>query len=96
VSKDRLRLGKFNAWALLMLGCIVIYYGLWFRYLGSGREFASLWTPFLLIPIALAVIPVAAFGFAALWGRAPLLGAATAILALGHITVTWLSSLQIR
>jgi hypothetical protein len=79
-----------------MLGCIVTYYGLWFRYIGSGREFSSLWLPFLFIPIPLAVIPVCAFGFAALWGRSPWLGAATVILAIGHITVTWISYSQIR
>lgn len=96
LSKDRLRLDRVNMWAVLMLVCIVIYYGLWLRYISAGQEFSSLWTPFLGIPIPLAVIPVLAFGFAALWGRSLWLGAASVILAIGHITVTWVSYTQIR
>jgi hypothetical protein len=79
-----------------MLTCIVIYYGLWFRYIRSGQEFSSLWRSFLLIPIPLAVIPVCAFGFAALWARSLWLGTASVILAIGHITVNWISYTQIR
>ncbi len=79
-----------------MLSCSVIYHGLRFRYIGSGQEFSSRWLSFLLIPIPLAIIPVGAFGFAALWGRSLWLGAAAVILAIGHITVTWTSYTQIR
>lgn len=96
LSKDRLRLDRVNIWAVLMLVCIAVYYGLWLRYISAGREFSSLWTPFLGIPIPLAVIPVLAFGFAALWGRSLWLGAASVILAIGHITVTWVSYTQVR
>jgi hypothetical protein len=62
----------------------------------TDQEFSSLWLPFLFIPIPLAVIPVCAFGCAALWGRSLWLGAATVILAIGHITVTWISYTQIN
>jgi hypothetical protein len=96
LSKNRFRLDKINIWAMLMLICIVIYYGLWFRYIRADQEFSSLWISFLFIPIPLAVIPVCAFGFGSLWGRSLWLGAATVILAIGHITVTWLSYMQIR
>lgn len=96
LSKDHFRLHKVNIWAVAMLNCIVIHYGLWLRYILAGKEFSSLWTPFLFVPIPLAIIPVGAFGFAALWGRSRWLGAATMILAVGHITVTWMSYAQIR
>ncbi|HYF76578.1 MAG TPA: hypothetical protein VD973_05580 [Symbiobacteriaceae bacterium] len=94
---DALRLaGPRALWAVLMLICMVIYYSLWIRYVLKGQEFATLWRPVLFIPIPLAVFPVCAFGFAALWGRSLWLGAATVVLALGHCAVTWNSYKQVR
>lgn len=74
---------------LLMVVCIVIYYGLWFRYLKDGQSFASLYKPFMIVPIPLAVFPVLAFGFAAWWGQCVWLGVSTALLAIGHWTVSY-------
>ena len=85
-----------SIWGVLMLICMVIYFGLWIRYVLRGQEFAVLWQPLLFIPIPLAVFPVCVFGFAALWGRSLWLGAATVILAVGHCAVTWNSYRQVR
>ncbi len=52
---------------------------------------ATLW----LIAIPLAVFPVLAFGFAALWGRSPLLGVAAVVLAIGHWAVSWNTYVQL-
>ncbi len=74
---------------LLMAICIIIYYGLWVRYIIKGQEYQLLWQPLMLIPVPMAVFPVLAFGFAALWGQSILLGVSTIILAIGHINISW-------
>ncbi|ASA21481.1 hypothetical protein [Paenibacillus donghaensis] len=89
ISKDFFDIQQVNLYMILMIVCILCYYGLWLRYLRAGREFASLWKPVGFIPIPLAVFPVLAFGCAALWGNCIWLGVSTVLLAIGHWTVSW-------
>ena len=85
-----------SVWPVLCLLCLVVYYGLWIRYIAKGRDYKWLWAPFLGIPVPLAVFPVAAFGLAAAWGQSIWLGAATAVLAVGHIAVSLNSYKSVR
>lgn len=95
-SNDYFKLDNINIFMILMIICILIYYGIWIRYVVQGQEFYLIWKPFLFIPIPLAVFPVCAFGFAALWGKYIWLGIATVILAIGHCAVTWNSYKQVN
>ncbi len=76
-------------WFFLMVVCIAAYYGLWARYLGGGRDATAVYRPIGAIPIPMALIPVLAFAFAALWGGSRWLLLATVVLAIGHWTTTW-------
>ncbi len=78
-----------NPALLLMAICIIIYYGLWARYMIMGQEYKLLWQPLIFIPVPMAVFPVLAFSFAALWGQSILLALAAAALAIGHINISW-------
>lgn len=79
---------SFDIWFILSGICIVAYYGLWIRYVVAGRDFALLFK-FYAVPILMAVIPILAFAFIAIWGKSLWLGSATAIFAVGHIVNSW-------
>ena len=85
-----------SVWLVLCLICLLVYYGLWLRYITKGRGYKWLWAPFLGIPVPMAVFPVAAFGFAAAWGQSIWLGIAAAVLAVGHIAVSLNSYKSVR
>ena len=89
MSKDNFHSVRVNAWMLLMLLCIIVYYSLWIRYVVKGQDYSWLWKPLLFIPIPLAIFPVCAYGFAALWGKSVWLGIAALTLAVGHLTVSY-------
>jgi hypothetical protein len=89
MSKDNFQSMKANVWTLLMMFCIIVYYCLWIRYVVKGHDYNWLWKPLLFIPIPLAIFPVCAFLFAALWGKSVWLGIAVVVLAIGHITISW-------
>jgi len=84
--------GEFSQpiWGVLVAASIALYWGLWSRYL-SSRDARALFAPFGIIPIPMAVFPVLAFAFAAAWAASLSLAAATAVLAVGHLTVSWKS-----
>ncbi len=90
-----LRLGM-SAWSALCLICLIVYYGLWIRYIAKGRVYRWLFAPFLGIPVPMAVFPIATFGFAAAWGQSIWLGAAAVVMAVGHIAVSLNSYRSIR
>jgi hypothetical protein len=72
-------------WVLPSGVCVVAYWGLWARYLWRGREFAALYAPLGPLPIPMAVLPLVAFGIAAVTaGWTPLL-AAVGVLTVGHM-----------
>lgn len=89
ISKDFFIMSNINIWMILMSISIIIYWGLWMRYIVKGQDSCWMWKPFFFIPIPLAVFPVCAFGFAALWGKCIWLGIATVILAIGHLSISW-------
>jgi hypothetical protein len=79
----------FGLWAALTAACMILYYALWVRYIAAGRAYALLYKSLWGIPIPMAVFPVLAFFFMALWSRQLWLGAAAAVLAAGHWPVNW-------
>ncbi|MDH6429124.1 MULTISPECIES: hypothetical protein [Paenibacillus] len=89
ISKDNFENVEFGIWAALIFVFITIYYGLWIRYMVKGQQFRLLWAPLLFLPIPMAVLPVCAFGFAAIWGRSFWLGIAVICLAIGHFANSW-------
>ncbi len=72
-----------NLWFYIAVVCVAAYYGLWFRY-ALKRDVKLLFAPFLLIPIPMAVFPVLAFAFIAVWIQSGWLLAAALVLAVGH------------
>jgi len=79
------RLAAAPWWVLPAGVCVVAYWGLWARYLWRGREFAALYASWGPLPIPMAVLPVVAFGIAAVAaGWTPLL-AAVGMLTVGHV-----------
>jgi hypothetical protein len=80
---------EIDSWFILMTICIVIYYMLWIRYFKHNRDIIYLYLPLGKIPIPMAIFPVLAFVFAAIWGKSVLLGIASILLAIGHFKVTW-------
>lgn len=95
-SKDAFGALNFGIWAVLILIFITVYYGLWIRYVVKGRTFRLLYEPFGFIPIPMAILPVCAFGFAAIWGRSAWLGIAVGCLAIGHFANSWHSYLSVK
>jgi hypothetical protein len=74
-----------DLWLIPAAICVICYYGLWIRYAVTGRDFGALFKP-LIIPIPMAVLPILAFGFTALWSGSLWLAATDALFAAGHIT----------
>ncbi|HVN56404.1 MAG TPA: hypothetical protein VMT46_18905 [Anaerolineaceae bacterium] len=72
----------------VMVVCLGLYYYGWGRYALSGRDFQLLFSPYLGLPLPMAVLPVAYFFAAAVLLRSPYLFAAAAVLAVGHIYVS--------
>lgn len=89
LSRDNFKGIKVDLWGFLMIFCIIMYYCLWIRYTVRGQDYKWLWEPFIVIPIPLAVFPILAYGFAAIWGKSIWLGAASVLLAVGHIPLSW-------
>ena len=79
----------FSGWLVGSLACILAYWSLWARYIARGRKFAELYAALGFIPVPMAVFPVLAFAFAALWLASPWLGIAVAVLAVGHLANSW-------
>lgn len=78
-----------DIWFILMVLCVIFYYGLWARYAVKGHDFSLGFKPLLFLPIPMAVFPVFAFGFAAIWGKSVYLGMAVVLLAIGHFVNSW-------
>ena len=78
-----------DIWFGLMVLCIIIYYSLWIRYVIKGHDFSLCFKPLMFLPIPMAILPVLAFVFAALWGKSIYLGIAVVLLAIGHFTNSW-------
>lgn len=75
-------------WPILIIICIGIYYYLWLRYFINKAEFKYLFSSFMHIFGPMAVFPILAFAFMALWGSNIYMGIATIVFAIGHIANT--------
>jgi hypothetical protein len=89
ISKNNFQQVQFGIIAALIVLSIVVYYGLWVRYIVKGRQYNLLWDPLGFIPIPLAVLPVCAFGLAAILGKSIWLSIAVVCLAIGHLANSW-------
>lgn len=89
ISKENYQNARLDIWFVLMALCVIAYYGLWIRYVVKGHDFLLGFKPLGYLPIPMAVFPVSAFGFAALWGRSIYLGIAVVLLAVGHFANSW-------
>lgn len=89
ISKDNFEAASIDVWFYLMVICIVVYYCLWIQYFVQGREFYLLFKPLWFIPIPMAIFPVLAFSFAAIWGKSIWIGISVVLLAVGHFANSW-------
>jgi len=81
------RFDHFSAWIPPLAICVGAYWALWARYV-VRRRFDQLYASLGAIPVPMAVFPVLAFGFAALWASSWWLGIAMVVLAIGHLTTS--------
>jgi len=72
-------------WAAPTLGCLVLYYALWGRYVVTGRSVAALYRPLWRVPVPMAIVPVLVFLGAAAWLSNVWIAAAALIFAIGHL-----------
>ncbi len=89
ISKDNFEAASLDVWFFLMMICVAAYYCLWIRYFVRGRDFSLLFKPLGFIPIPMAVFPVLAFSFAAIWGKSVWIGVSAILLAIGHFANSW-------
>ncbi|AIQ60417.1 hypothetical protein [Paenibacillus borealis] len=82
--------------AVLMAVCLLIYYGCWGRFYWSGREFAVLFTPWLGIPVPMAVFPAIYFMLLGFWLESWLLLIPAFLFAVGHLVNSWNVYTQVR
>ena len=90
ISKGYIENAEISIWFMLAALSIAFYYGLWLRY-ALRRDFALLFAPLWRIPVPMAVFPVLAFAFIALWIESVWLGAAALLLAVGHFANSWVA-----
>ncbi len=74
-------------WLAASFVAMLLYEGFWIRYFHSARQMEDFYAPLLGIPMAGAVLPVAAFGLLAVYGRNPVLLTSASILGIGHIGI---------
>lgn len=89
ISKN-LNINGLNLWTLWLLGSAVlmaVYEIWWARYFKSQKRLADFYSGILGIPLAGAVLPVAAFAFLAVYGKSPQLGLFVLPLGIGHIGI---------
>jgi hypothetical protein len=72
-----------------MIFSLLVYYGCWIRYFLKERSFAHLFKPLWGIPIPMAVFPIIYMLFASKILGSILLLAATLLLSIGHIPISY-------
>ncbi|MEK3683211.1 hypothetical protein [Paenibacillus sp. FSL R10-2736] len=80
----------------LMAVCLLIYYICWARFYWNAREFAVLFTPWLGIPIPMAVFPAIYFMLLGFWLESWLLLIPAFLFAVGHLVNSWNVYAQVR
>lgn len=83
-----LRETSVDALAVMVLA-LLFYYSGWVRYATKGHRFLLLYAPFLGVPLPMAISPVVYYGAAAVFFSSWPLAAAAALLAAGHIPVSY-------
>lgn len=79
-----------SAWSLWLAAAffLMILYELWWiRYFKSQRTQADFYSSFLIIPVAGATLPVAAFFLLSIYGKVIWLAISVIILGIGHIGI---------
>lgn len=76
-----------SLWLLLAFLSMLLYEYFWLRYFKSDKTMKDFYSSVLGIPVAGATLPVCAFFLLGIYGRNPLLIAATVILGIGHIGI---------
>ena len=84
LSKDYFKAVAVDVWFILTLISIAVYISLWIRY-AFKRDYEYLFKPLLFIPVPMAVFPVCAFAFMAVWIQSLWLGLAVLVLGIGHL-----------
>lgn len=72
-------------WAIPAFTGLAGYYALWARYLSTGRDGATLYRPWWVVPVPMAILPVVVFLSTAAWLSNPWIALAAVVLAVGHI-----------
>jgi len=80
----------------IMTGALALYYAGWIRYLVLGRAEELFYRSLLGVPLPMAVLPVIYFLSASIMLGSVWLMLATAVLAIGHISVSWLHCRRIN
>lgn len=74
-------------WLVLAFILMIMYEVFWVRYFKSERTMKDFYRSLMGIPVAGAMLPVAACCFVAAYGKNPFLFAAAVILGIGHIGI---------
>lgn len=83
-------INKISAWSVILLLAFILmllYEVYWIRYFRSDRTMRDMYRSLLGIPVAGAVLPVAAFLLLGIYGRNIFLILSTVILGIGHIGI---------
>ena len=83
-------INKISAWSVILLLAFILmllYEAYWIRYFRSDRTMRDMYRSLLGIPVAGAVLPVAAFLLLGIYGRNIFLILSTVILGIGHIGI---------
>ena len=76
-----------SLWLAGAVALMVMYELFWLRYFRSSKTMADFYSSFLAVPVAGAVLPVAAFALLAVYDRNLLLGISVLVLGIGHIGI---------
>lgn len=77
-------------WLIAAFALMLFYEVFWLRYFRSEQTMRDFYRSLLGIPLAGATLPVLAFLLLAIYGKNPILAAAVAILAVGHVGIHWM------
>lgn len=85
-----------GGWAIPVFAGLAGYYALWARYLLTGRKGTTLYRPWWVVPVPMAILPVVVFLSAAAWLSNPWIAVAAVILAVGHIPASAIIARTVR
>ena len=74
-------------WLVAAAVLMVLYEIFWIRYFKSEKTMQDFYSSILGVPVAGATLPVVAFFLLGVYGKNPIMAAATVILGIGHIGI---------